>query len=140
MPLNAFATHRPVRKAYHEQNSNPWLALASDSRRVTDECAVPPLDIGIQAIQLSPYRAGVAGQSRTRLLTSPAFPPCSCSLPFQDQVRWVASKSSALNFGHLRWQFTPCVPRRTLSPHPAPDVLDFRLAHVDVVVAAFVHR
>jgi hypothetical protein len=33
-----------------------------------------------------------------------------------------------------------CVPRRTLSPHPAPDVLDFRLAHVDVVVAAFVHR
>ena len=119
MPFNALAAHRPSRKAYHEQNANPWLAMASGSRRATDECAVPPLDIGVGAIQLSPYRAGVAGQCHTRLLTSPAFPSCSCSLPFRSQVRWVASKSSALNFGHLGWQFAPCIPRRTLTPHPA---------------------
>ena len=27
-----------------------------------------------------------------------------------------------------------------LSPHPAPDVLSLRFAHVDIVVAAFVNR
>jgi hypothetical protein len=43
--------------------------------------------------QLSPYRAGVAGTCHTRLLTSPAFPSCSCPLSFQNQVRRVASKS-----------------------------------------------
>jgi len=31
MPFNEFATHRPKSKAYHEQNSNPWLSLASVS-------------------------------------------------------------------------------------------------------------
>jgi hypothetical protein len=62
MPFNAFATHRPSCKAYHKRNANPWLTMASDSRRATDECAVPPLDIGVGAIQLSPYRAGIAGQ------------------------------------------------------------------------------
>jgi hypothetical protein len=84
-------------------------------RRATDECEVPPLDIGIQAIQLSPYRAGVAGPCHTRLLTSPAFPSCSCSLSFQNQVRRVASESSALNSGPLQGRFTPCVPWRTVS-------------------------
>jgi hypothetical protein len=84
-------------------------------RRATDECEIPPLDIGIQAIQLSPYRAGVAGLCHTRLLTSPAFPSCSCPLSFQSQVRRVDSKSSALNFDPLRGQFTPCVPWRTVS-------------------------
>jgi hypothetical protein len=84
MPFNAFATHRPSCKAYHKRNSNPWLTMASDSRRATDECAVPPLDIGVGAIQLSPYRAGIAGQCYTRLLTFPAFPSCSCSLPFRE--------------------------------------------------------
>ena len=89
-------------------------------RRATDECEVPPLDIGIQAIQLSPYRADVAGPCPTRLLTSPAFPLCSCSLSFQNQVRRVASESSALNSGPLQGRFTPCVPWRTVSLHTAP--------------------
>src|SRR6266704_4620712 len=49
-------------------------------KRATNECEVPPLDIGVQAIQLSPYRSGVAGPQHTRLLLSPAFQPCACPL------------------------------------------------------------
>jgi hypothetical protein len=88
-------------------------------RRATNECAVPPLDIGVWAIQLSPYRVGVAGPCHTRLLTSPAFQPCSCPLALSGLGKVVASESSALNSGHLWWQFRPCVTRRTLSAHPA---------------------
>src|SRR6266568_1952099 len=79
MPFNAFARHRPSRKAYHRRNAIPWLAMASDSRRATDECELPPLDIGVRAMQLSPYRAGVAGPYHTRLLIRPAFQPCCLS-------------------------------------------------------------
>src|SRR5215831_8668148 len=88
-------------------------------RRATDECAVPPLDIGVRAMQLSPYRAGVAGPCHTRLLTSPAFQPCCCSLALLGLGEAVASESSALNSGLLRRQFLPCVTWRTLSPHTA---------------------
>ena len=73
----------------------------------------------IQAFQLPPYRAGVAGRSRTRLRAAPAFHPCSCPLLLSDSGKVVASKSFTLNFGHLRWQFTRCAPRRTVSLHPA---------------------
>src|SRR5215813_9969380 len=62
-------------------------------RRATDECAVPPLDIGVWAIQLSPYRVGVAGPYHTRLLTSPAFRPCCCSLALSGLGEAVASES-----------------------------------------------
>jgi len=120
MPFNAFARHRPSRKAYHRRNAIPWLAMASDSRRATDECELPPLDIGVRAMQLSPYRAGVAGPYHTRLLIRPAFQPCCCPLALSGLGQAVASKSSALNFGLLGRQFTPCVTRRTVSLHPAP--------------------
>src|ERR671923_727878 len=96
MPFNAFARHRPSRKAYHRRNAIPWLAMASDSRRATDECEVPPLDIGVRAMQLSPYRAGVAGPCPTRLLTSPAFQPCCCSLALSGLGEAVASESFCL--------------------------------------------
>src|SRR6266478_1860510 len=56
------------------------MPMASGCRRGTEECAVPPLGTGIQAIQLSPYRTGVAGRSHTRLRAAPAFHPCSCPL------------------------------------------------------------
>ena len=109
--------HRPRRG--HGRKSIPCIPMASEYRRAPDECAVPPLDIGVWAIQLSPYRAGVAGPSHTRLQASPAFPPCSCPLALSGRGKVVASESSALNSGLLRRQFTPCVPWRTLSPHPA---------------------
>src|SRR5882724_10301398 len=95
------------------------MPMASGCRRGTEECAVPPLGTGMQAIQLSPYRTGVAGRSHTRLRAAPAFHPCSCPLLLSDSGKVVASQSFALNFGHLQWQFTRCAPRRTLSPHTA---------------------
>jgi hypothetical protein len=70
-------------------------------------------------MQLSPYRAGVAGPCHTRLLTSPAFQPCCCSLALSGLGEAVASESSALNSGLFRRQFLPCVTWRTLSPHTA---------------------
>ena len=50
------------------------------ARRGRGECEVPPLEIGVQAIQLSPYRMGLAGRHCTRLPVTPAFPTCSCPL------------------------------------------------------------
>src|SRR5437660_4146205 len=91
------------------------MPMASGYKRGTEECAVPPLGTRIQAIQLSPYRAGVAGRSPTRLRAGPAFHPCSCPLLLSDSGKVVASQSFALNFGHLWWQFTRCAPRRTVS-------------------------
>src|SRR5215510_7878464 len=119
MPFNAFARHRPSRKAYHRRNAIPWLAMASDCRRATDECELPPLDIGVRAMQLSPYRTGVAGPYHTRLLLRPASQPCSCPLALSGPGQAVASKSSALNFGLLWRRFIPCVTWRTVSSHPA---------------------
>ena len=131
MPFNAFTRHRPSRKAYHRRNAIPWLAMASDCRRTTDECELPPLDIGVRAMQLSPYRTGVAGPYHTRLLLRPAFRPCSCPLALSGPGKLFASESLALNSGHLWWQFRPCVTRRTLSPHTAQHFpINFRLRSV----------
>src|ERR671938_79078 len=88
-------------------------------KRATNECEFPPLDIGVQAIQLSPYRSGVAGPQHTRLLLSPAFQPYACPLALSGPGQAVASESSALNSGLLWRPFTPCVTWRTLLLHTA---------------------
>jgi hypothetical protein len=93
--------------------------MASVSRHAPDECAVPPLDIGVQAMQLSPYRTGVAGLYHPCLPIHPALRTCACPLALSGLGQSFASKSSALNFGPLRGQFTPYVTWRTLSHHPA---------------------
>ena len=80
---------------------------------------VPPLETRVEAIQLSPYHAGVAGQYRTRLQIFPASPPCSCPVLLADLGKVFTSKSCALHCDHLRWQLTRCATRRTLSHHPA---------------------
>src|SRR5262249_17372779 len=54
--------------------------MAPPPRRGSGECAVPPLEIEVQAIQLSPYCAGLAGHHPTRLPMAPASPTCSCPL------------------------------------------------------------
>src|SRR5262249_60059574 len=41
-------------------------------------CAVPPLEIGLQPIQLWPYRAGLAAPRPGRLQTAAASLACSC--------------------------------------------------------------
>src|SRR5215831_193298 len=59
-------------------NDPPLVALRY--RRCRSGCAVPPLGIGIQAMQLSPYRTGLAGRHLLRLPVTPAFPTCSFPL------------------------------------------------------------
>src|SRR5947209_16846237 len=59
-------------------NDPPPRALRC--RRCSSECEVPPLGIGIQAIRLSPYHAGLAGRHLQRLPVAPAFLACSCPL------------------------------------------------------------
>ena len=102
-----------------ERTTDERLIRSSPGRwvdkRATNECAFPPLDIEVQAIQLSPYRSGVAGPPHTRLLLSPAFQPCACPLALSGPGQAVASESSALNSGLLWRQFAPCVTWRTLS-------------------------
>jgi len=81
---------------------------------------LPPLVSVMQAVSLSPYRPGVAERHQTRLRVSSAFPTCACPFALLGSGESCTSKSSPLHFGHLGWQFTPCVPRRTVSWHTAP--------------------
>src|SRR3954449_11346194 len=57
----------------------PLVALRS--RRCSSGCEVAPLGIGIQAMRLSPYRAGLAGRHLQRLPVAPAS--LACSFPLQ---------------------------------------------------------
>jgi hypothetical protein len=70
------AAKRRIRSAKVERAAPGSIAL----RRCGDACAVPPLEMAVQAIRLSPYRAGLAGRHRKRLLRSPASLTGSCPL------------------------------------------------------------
>src|SRR3954468_18416748 len=59
-------------------NDPPLVALRSDA--VAASVRLAPLGIGVQAIQLSPYHAGLAGRHLQRLPVAPAFPTCSFPL------------------------------------------------------------
>ena len=59
-------------------NGLPLVALLVDA--VAAGVPIPPLEIGVQAIQLSPDHAGLAGQHVQRLPVIPAFRACSCPL------------------------------------------------------------
>src|SRR3954453_20339382 len=50
-------------------------------RCCSSECAVAPLGIGIRAMQLSPYRAGLAGRHLQQLPVAPAS--LACCLPLR---------------------------------------------------------
>ena len=90
------------------------------SRRRRGECEVPPLEIGVQAIQLSPYRAGLAGRHLTRLPVAPAFPTCSCPLRLSPSGQSM-TQESPFEFLLTVSRIQHRVPRRTLSPHTAHD-------------------
>jgi hypothetical protein len=62
------------------RNLNGPPLVAPRSRRCSGGCAVPPLGIGVQAIQLSPYHAGLAGRHLWRLPVAPASRACCCPL------------------------------------------------------------
>src|SRR5262245_6607426 len=61
-----------------KSNDPPPRALRC--RRRSSEREVAPLGIGVQAMQLSPYRAGLAGRHLRRLPVAPASPTCSFPL------------------------------------------------------------
>src|SRR5215831_7731718 len=62
------------------QNANGPPLVAPRCRRRSGGCAFPPLGIGVQAIQLSPYHAGLAGRHLWRLPATPASRACSFPL------------------------------------------------------------
>src|SRR5262245_34253686 len=59
------------------QNANGLPLVALRCRRCSRGCAFPPLGIGVQAMQLSPYHAGLAGRHCRRLRVTPASRACS---------------------------------------------------------------
>jgi len=118
IPFNEVALHRPSGGGYEPRNLYGSLLMASQYRRCSDECAVAPLEIRIQAIQLSPYRAGLAGRHRKRLRVSPASLTCSCPLDFRHQVSQMTQECSSellLTVSMIQHR----VPRRTVSLHSA---------------------
>src|SRR5262249_38787830 len=62
------------------QNANGLPLVALRCRRCSSGCAFPPLGIGVQAMQLSPYHAGLAGRHCRRLRVTPASRACCCPL------------------------------------------------------------
>jgi hypothetical protein len=111
--LNEVVLHRPSGEGYKSPNVLDLLLTASQFRRCSDERRVSPLEIRIQAIQLSPYHAGLAGQRRKRLRVSPAFLTCFCPLDFRHQVSQMTQEYSFELL--LTVSMIQCrVPRRTL--------------------------
>jgi hypothetical protein len=88
------------------------------SRRGRGECEVPPLEIGVWAMQLSPYCAGLAGRHCTRLPVPPAFPTCSCPLWLSPSGQSM-TQESPFEFLLAVSRMQHRVPRRTVSLHPA---------------------
>src|SRR4029450_4767591 len=105
---------RRVRTAKVSRHAHDGAA----ARRGRGACEVPPLEIGVWAIQLSPYRAGLAGRHGTRLPVSPAFPTGSCPLWLSPSGQSMTQESPfELLLTASRSQHR--VPRRTVSLHPA---------------------
>jgi hypothetical protein len=77
------------------------------------------LEIGIQAIQLSPYHAGLATHRLQRLSTIVAFLACSCPRHLSDQGKAIRPRNIPPSSSHLRWGYDQA-PRGAL---PAQDGL-----------------
>jgi hypothetical protein len=63
------------------------------------------LEIGIQAIQLSPYHAGPATHRLQRLSTIVAFLACSCPRHLSDQGKAIRPRNVPPSSSHLRWGY-----------------------------------
>ena len=79
-PLECARCTSPITRRVRPAKLGRHARDGTASRRGRSACAVPPLEMGIQAVELSPYHAGLAGPHHTRLLMSPASPTCSCPL------------------------------------------------------------
>jgi hypothetical protein len=80
IPLNGVVLHRPARRREPIAKTGRSAPGALRFRHCSSGCAVPPLEIGIQAVELSPYHAGLAGPCLQCLPTSPASRACSFPL------------------------------------------------------------
>jgi hypothetical protein len=96
------------------------------SRRGGGGCAVPPLEIGVQAIQLSPYRAGLAGHYPTRLPMAPASPTCSCPLWLSPSGKSDDPEASLRTSPDYVRDSAPRPAAHTFTAHGSPGIGDFR--------------
>ena len=115
--MASLAIALPVGGGRPRKSIDPPLA-ALPCRRRRRECEVPPLGIGVQAIQLSPYHAGLAGRHLWRLPVTPAFPACCCHLGLSPSGKPMAQEQSS-EFLLAAPGIQHRVPRRTVSHHPA---------------------
>src|SRR5260370_20627748 len=115
--MASLAIALPVGGGRPRKSIDPPLGALHDRRR-RSECEVPPLGIGVQAIQLSPYHAGLAGRHLWRLPVAPAFPACCCPLALSPSGKPMAQEHSS-EFLLAAPGIPHRVPRRTLSAHRA---------------------
>jgi hypothetical protein len=117
-PLEYARCTSPIMRRVRTAKLYRYAHDGAASRRGRGECEVPPLEIGVRAMQLSPYRAGLAGRHSTRLPVSPAFPTCSCPLglsPLGQSMTQESPFELPLTVSRIQHR----VPRRTVSLHPA---------------------
>jgi len=123
-PLQCARCTSPIMRRVRTAKLYRYAHDGAASRRGRGECEVPPLEIGVQAVSLSPYRTGLAGPHRTRLPMSPAFPTCSCPLGLSPSGKSMTQEPPfelLLTVSRIQHR----VPRRTLSPHPAQHLRSF---------------
>lgn len=119
-PLACARCTSPIMRRVRTAKVYRYAHDGAASRRGRGECEVPPLEIGVRAMQLSPYRAGLAGRHGTRLPVPPAFPTGSCPLWLSPSGQSMTQESPfelLLTVSRIQHR----VPRRTLSPHTAHD-------------------
>src|SRR5215831_20214426 len=108
------AAHRPSCEEYAPRNLDGTLMMASHPGVVATSVKFHRWRLGFGQLQLSPYRAGLAGPHRTRLPMFPAFPTCSCPLQLSPSGQSMTQESSfELLLTVSRMQHR--VPRRTVS-------------------------
>jgi hypothetical protein len=117
-PLQCARCTSPIMRRVRTAKVYRYAHDGAASRRGRGECEVPPLEIEVRAMQLSPYRAGLAGRHGTRLPVPPAFPTGSCPLqlsPSGESMTQEPLFELLLTLSRIQHR----VPRRTLSPHTA---------------------
>jgi hypothetical protein len=119
-PLQCARCTSPIMRRVRTAKVYRYAHDGAAARRGRGECEVPPLEIEVRAMQLSPYRAGLAGRHGTRLPVPPAFPTGSCPLQLSPSGESMTQESPfelLLTLSRIQHR----VPRRTLSPHTAHD-------------------
>src|SRR5215472_848592 len=117
-PLQCARCTSPIMRRVRTAKVYRYAHDGAAARRGRGECEVPPLEIGVRAIQLSPYRAGLAGRHGTRLPVPPAFPTGSCPLQLSPSGESMTQESPfelLLTLSRMQHR----VPRRTVSRYPA---------------------